>query len=419
MREKFPETTIRFIPLCVCNGQSETKRFWLIRPVTQQHEAASALTLGHFAHDVSGTPSHAKPTMKIQRTPEIGPSGDIYERQADRSAERVMSTPEMRAQPACACGGQRPTCRVEQLSMGHESPQTSRVQGRIDGETSVPPIVDEVVRAPGHPLEASAGAFFERRFGYNLSRVRTYTDAKAAESVAATNALDYTVGEHIAFAPNSYAPGTSTGRKLLAHESAHVLQQRLGSLARQPSPPAPAPSPQSVIADANTRRIGTLLFVLSELSDVINTVQSGLDPNPYTFTAAAIQHWLFVAPGDPAFLVTVQAAQQLFLNNLGLTPRLLYQSNGVQVDPFGNACPPNFAYSRGGVDPIFICDNFLASGPGCQRDVMIHEHFHLLGLIDLPAVTTTAQAMGNPDSLAQLAAEIADGPHSPCCLGTC
>jgi hypothetical protein len=173
-----------------------------------------------------------------------------------------------------------------------------------------------------------------------------------------------------------------------------------------------------MITNANTRRIGTLLFILGELSDVISAVQLNLPPNLSTFTVQAIQNWLFVRPGDPTFLATVQAARQLFLRNLGLTPTLRYQSNTVQVDPFGNACPPNFAYSRG-FSPIFFCDNFMAAGIGCQRDVMIHEHFHLLGLVDLAAVNTTAQALANPDSLAQLAVEIANGPHAACCLGNC
>lgn len=180
-----------------------------------------------------------------------------------------------------------------------------------------------------------------------------------------------------------------------------------------------ASEPSVVITNANTQRIGTLLFVLSELSDVIGAVQLGLDPNPFNFTVQAIQNWLFVSPGDAAFLATVQAAQELFLRNLGLNPRLLHQSNSVQVDPFGNECPPSFAYSRGGIEPIYVCDNFLAMGPGCQRDVMIHEHFHLLGLAHIEAVATTTQALANPDSLSQMAAEIADGPHDPCCLGTC
>lgn len=144
-----------------------------------------------------------------------------------------------------------------------------------------------------------------------------------------------------------------------------------------------------------------------------------MTPNPYNFTVGAIQNWLHVNDTDPDFVPTVQAAQDMFLKNLRLTPVLRYQSNTVRVDPFGNACPANLAYSRGGVGPIYFCDNFIAKGPKCQRDVMIHEHNHLLGLAkedyDAP---TAARALKSPDSLAQLAAEIADGPHTASCLGS-
>jgi hypothetical protein len=134
----------------------------------------------------------------------------------------------------------------------------------------------------------------------------------------------------------------------------------------------------------------------------------------------AIQNWFFVSPGDPNFLATVRAVEQLYLRNLALTPRKVRQPDAsVGIDPFGNACPGNFAYSRG-FPPIFFCDSFIAAGVGCQRDVMIHEHFHLLGLVDPAAApVTTAQALQSPDSLAQLAVEIAVGPHTPCCISGC
>jgi len=356
---------------------------------------------------------HTESPVRFQRKLTVGPPGDVFERQADSVADQVMRMPGPKLQHACACGGACPKCR-QQPGVAREILRTKGAPASVSAAPAAPHSVESVVSSAGQPLDSHTRAFFEPRFGYDFSRVRIHTGAQAAESAAATQALAYTVGDHIAFAAHAYAPRTAAGRKLLAHELTHVVQQRPDRVARQTVPP----TPQTVIADANTRRTGTLLFAISELSDVISTVQLGLQPNPYTFTVAAIRNWFFVSPGDPAFLPTVQAIVQLYLRNMALTPRLLYQSNTVQVDPFGNACPGNFAYSRG-FSPIFFCDDFIAAGIGCQRDVAIHEHFHLLGLVDLPAVATTAQALTNPDSLAQLAAEIADGPHTPCCLGTC
>jgi hypothetical protein len=88
----------------------------------------------------------------------------------------------------------------------------------------VPPIVHEVLRSPGQPLDAARRAFMEPRFGYNFSNVRVHTDAKAAESARAVNALAYTVGKDVVFEREKYTP-TRTGQQLLAHELTHVVQQ--------------------------------------------------------------------------------------------------------------------------------------------------------------------------------------------------
>jgi hypothetical protein len=66
----------------------------------------------------------------------------------------------------------------------------------------------------------------ESRLGYDFGRVRVHTDATAAESARAVDALAYTVGRDLVFASGQYAPGTGTGRKLLAHELVHTVQQR-------------------------------------------------------------------------------------------------------------------------------------------------------------------------------------------------
>jgi hypothetical protein len=90
---------------------------------------------------------------------------------------------------------------------------------------AVPPAVAEVLRSPGRPLDAAARRFMESRFGRDFSRVRVHTDAKAAASARAVDALAYTVGTNVVFDAGRYAPGTPAGRKLLAHELAHVVQQ--------------------------------------------------------------------------------------------------------------------------------------------------------------------------------------------------
>jgi hypothetical protein len=90
----------------------------------------------------------------------------------------------------------------------------------------VPPIVHEVLSSSGQPLDVSARTFMESRFGHDFSGVRVHTGERAAESARSVNALAYTVGRDVVFGTGQYSPGTMVGKRLLAHELTHVVQQR-------------------------------------------------------------------------------------------------------------------------------------------------------------------------------------------------
>lgn len=125
-------------------------------------------------------------------------------------------------QRRCACGGQT-------HSRGECEPcKKNKLQRHSRGAPApvVPPAVHDVLASPGKPLDQATRSFFEPRFGHDFSKVRVHTDEKAAESAQAVNALAYAVGRDVVFARRQYAPDTPTGRKLLAHELTHTLQQR-------------------------------------------------------------------------------------------------------------------------------------------------------------------------------------------------
>ncbi len=109
-------------------------------------------------------------------------------------------------------------CRNKRLGLQRSS--TNQAE-----PASVPPIVHEVLRSPGQPLDTATRAFMEPRFGHDFSNVRVHADAKAVESARMVNALAYTVGRDVVFAAGQYAPRTSEGQILLAHELVHVVQQ--------------------------------------------------------------------------------------------------------------------------------------------------------------------------------------------------
>ncbi len=90
----------------------------------------------------------------------------------------------------------------------------------------VPQIVHDVLRTPGHPLDASARSALEPQFGFDFSAIRVHTDASAALSAHAVAARAYTAGRHIVMADGEYQPASATGRRLLMHELTHVVQQR-------------------------------------------------------------------------------------------------------------------------------------------------------------------------------------------------
>src|SRR5262245_22669715 len=91
---------------------------------------------------------------------------------------------------------------------------------------SVPPVVLDVLRRPGRPLEPEVRADAEQRLGHSFEGVRVHDDPTAAESARAVGARAYAVGSHVVFDDGLFTPRTDEGRALLTHELAHVVQQR-------------------------------------------------------------------------------------------------------------------------------------------------------------------------------------------------
>ena len=90
----------------------------------------------------------------------------------------------------------------------------------------VPQIVEDALKSGGEPLDLRTQEFMESRFEQDFSQVRVHTDARAAESAASISARAYTAGHDIVFGAAQYAPSTPSGKTVIAHELAHVLQQR-------------------------------------------------------------------------------------------------------------------------------------------------------------------------------------------------
>ncbi|MDT5267906.1 MAG: hypothetical protein QOH49_92 [Acidobacteriota bacterium] len=176
------------------------------------------------------------PARVLQKKLAISQPGNADELEADRVAERVMRMPDttVRLQRKCACGGGCESCAGEKL----------RIQRRASGEAAsgapAPASVGGVLSEPGSPLDQGARSFMESRFGHDFGHVRVHADARAATSAREVGALAYTVGRDIVFGSGEYAPGTSGGRQLLAHELTHVVQQSHGGTQVQRQQPGAA-----------------------------------------------------------------------------------------------------------------------------------------------------------------------------------
>lgn len=106
--------------------------------------------------------------------------------------------------------------------------------GSLVGEEESP--VKDVVASGGQPLEPDLQADMGARLGADFSDVRVHTDGRAGDSARSVNAHAYTVGSHIVFQRDAYAPDTDAGRQTLAHELTHVMQQRQGPVDGTPAP---------------------------------------------------------------------------------------------------------------------------------------------------------------------------------------
>jgi len=128
------------------------------------------------------------------------------------------------------------TAKQEDVPKKDEPPKKDEekapVQPAPASTTSAPPAeayVDDALEAPGRPLDPATRRSLESRFGYDFSGVRVHDDARAAATAAGLEAAAFTVGEDIVFGVGRFDPASAEGRRLLAHELAHVVQQSRGA----------------------------------------------------------------------------------------------------------------------------------------------------------------------------------------------
>ena len=158
----------------------------------------------------------------IQAKLKIGQPGDKYEQEADRVADEVMRMPEPEAQWH-AEEQKRIMMKMLVQRQAEGGFQASRnLEGRLAAR-----------QGSGRPLPHEVRSFMEARFGADFGVVRVHTDSEAAQMNRELSAQAFTYRSDVYFGAGRYDPSTRAGKRLLAHELTHVLQQGGGQVQRQ------------------------------------------------------------------------------------------------------------------------------------------------------------------------------------------
>lgn len=191
--------------------------------VVQQPKTASFLPFTQFMlqrkcvcgnHTVTGggCAECVKKKSGLQYKLRIGTSNDQLEREADRVADQVM-----------AISINSSTGSVIHGIQGFSGQTTEQLE-------EIPTSVNHVIDSYGRPLDMPLRKDMESRFGHDFSQVRVHLGDNAERSAREVYAHAYTIGQNIVFGAGQFAPETHQGRRLVAHELTHVVQQRQNAI---------------------------------------------------------------------------------------------------------------------------------------------------------------------------------------------
>ncbi|MCW3109292.1 MAG: hypothetical protein JWQ09_3798 [Segetibacter sp.] len=159
----------------------------------------------------------------IQKKLTVNQPGDEYEQEADAIADKVMRMPEVSTESSFF----KPAIPSVQRKCTHCEEEKKMQRKESNTEAAITPSTESYITSlsGGRSLNESERNFFEPRMGYDFSNVRLYSDNLANNSAQQINALAYTQGNDIVFRSGQYQPDTDSGKKLMAHELTHVIQQ--------------------------------------------------------------------------------------------------------------------------------------------------------------------------------------------------
>jgi Domain of unknown function (DUF4157) len=323
----------------------------------------------------------------IQAKLRIGEANNRFEREADRTADEVMRLPDSAAGELClACENQ--VQRSARPSATQEAPAVPQhTESRI---SSLP--------GRGQPLSQSLRAFFEPRFGCDFSQVRLHSDMQAADAANEMKARAFTVGTDLVFAQGQLSPGTTGGRKLLAHELTHVLQQTGGKTIGSPATEVRASRSDATLQRFSERACLNTICGLNQCKQIgaalalarqyVETSIAAMEEKELSGQTRQAMSWLFQLDDDSqnAYILKILKA---------IRDALIRNDNNTDVQCESNCYPPGAGAVVTTPDSktpgtlqdcadtpctMKICDSFGGLGPSEQAIALVHEAGHLSGL---------------------------------------
>ena len=352
----------------------------------------------------SGTPGpireceeyHTRNRLSLQSKLKVNAPGDVYEQEADRIADQVL------AEPAHYPAKGAPL-RIEGFA--------GQLAGQMD---TVPASVDRALTSSGRALEPGLRQNMEQRFGQDFSRVRLHSGTAEAQSARELNANAYTFGRDIVFDAGQLSPSTHEGRRLLAHELVHVVQQQNGS----------CPQIQRDAQEAESRAWMAPHYPgCSPYDRKRLDFQLVIGRSLVTGAAADLHEELARAGRGAGIITTVQSAFQRHFKSSRpdhmrtVANRLRTVADRLNRGPTNWRCMPTQpscesacgAKRAGACAPatgaLLICPSHFEHGDHIGTLQIVHEAAHQAGMPgdtyswQKPYATlSTAQALGNADS---------------------
>jgi hypothetical protein len=220
---------------------------------------------------------------------EVGPPNDRFEKEADRVADQVLRGASVGPLSPIPTHPQRKctACEAEEKETVRRQADEDEEELQLKRDTSGPQSADAdaaeaAIAQGGRPLSPAERTYFEPRFGFDFSNVRIHDEPRAHSAAESIDARAFTLDTDIAFGRGEYEPTTSPGRRLLAHELAHVVQQssdRVRLVRRQPREEAAEAVEQEAQYLKQLGEAAALEFVRS-LMAVCSQFPASVCPNP-------------------------------------------------------------------------------------------------------------------------------------------